>query len=391
MEDINKDEAIRCKQIGEQALKAGDKDRALKFLNKSKSMYSPLTSEVDAIINSIKNQSHNNSNDNNNNNASHSTKSDSSKSHPTASSSTSAHHASSTAKSYTKEQHEEVIKIKKCKTHYEVLGIEKTASEEEIKKAYKKIAFRLHPDKNSAPGAEEAFKKVGAAFACLRDKERRAAYDQYGSDTPQTSSGFRPGRSGTYATYGNGFQQFSDEDFYDLFASVFGAGFAHPDFQMRTRYTQAQYPRRPQQERARAKENPLAPLRNLLPLLLLLLVSLMNFGGSHEPPVFAFQKSLQYPIERTTQTANLPYYVNNAFEVDYSQDSRKLWEVEKQVLQYYAQHLRRECEREVWKQNTAIERAQRLTGDQKEVKLKQANELKKPSCEKLQEIYSVAA
>ena len=68
------------------------------------------------------------------------------------------------------------------KDYYKVLGLEKKASEAEIKKAYKKLAFKYHPDKN--PGdtkAEERFKEISEAYAVLSDKKKRAQYDQFGS------------------------------------------------------------------------------------------------------------------------------------------------------------------------------------------------------------------
>lgn len=51
-----------------------------------------------------------------------------------------------------------IFRIKKCKDYYEILGVEKTATEIELKKAYRKLALQMHPDKNKAPGATEAFK-----------------------------------------------------------------------------------------------------------------------------------------------------------------------------------------------------------------------------------------
>lgn len=72
------------------------------------------------------------------------------------------------APEYTPEQAEAVKKIKKCKDYYEILAITKDASDSEIKKAYKKLALQLHPDKNKCPGAAEAFKAIGSLNIILR-------------------------------------------------------------------------------------------------------------------------------------------------------------------------------------------------------------------------------
>ncbi len=55
------------------------------------------------------------------------------------------------------------------KDYYEILGVQKTASDDDLKRAYKKLALKFHPDKNRAPQATDAFKKISTAFACLSD------------------------------------------------------------------------------------------------------------------------------------------------------------------------------------------------------------------------------
>ena len=80
------------------------------------------------------------------------------------------------------DQEEECRKIIDKKDYYDILGIEKTADETQIKKAYRKLAIKFHPDKNKAKSAEEAFKKVNQAFSVLSDKSKRKNYDMFGTE-----------------------------------------------------------------------------------------------------------------------------------------------------------------------------------------------------------------
>lgn len=72
--------------------------------------------------------------------------------------------------------------VKMGKDYYDVLGIKKGASEDEIKKAYRKQALRYHPDKNKSPGAEEKFKEVAEAYDVLSDPKKKDIYDRYGEE-----------------------------------------------------------------------------------------------------------------------------------------------------------------------------------------------------------------
>jgi molecular chaperone DnaJ len=99
------------------------------------------------------------------------------------------------------------------KDYYEVLGVNKDASEEEIKKAYRKLAMKYHPDRNpDNPKAEEQFKEAKEAYEMLSDDQKRAAYDQYGH------AGVDPSMGGGA---GAGFGGFSDA-FGDIFGDIFG-------------------------------------------------------------------------------------------------------------------------------------------------------------------------
>eukprot|EP00403_Amphidinium_massartii_P016667 CAMPEP_0178428378 /NCGR_PEP_ID=MMETSP0689_2-20121128/30247_1 /TAXON_ID=160604 /ORGANISM="Amphidinium massartii, Strain CS-259" /LENGTH=248 /DNA_ID=CAMNT_0020050149 /DNA_START=18 /DNA_END=761 /DNA_ORIENTATION=+ len=73
--------------------------------------------------------------------------------------------------------------------YYRILGVDKSADDDAIKKAYRKLALRLHPDKCKEPKAEEAFKKVGEAFSVLSDSSKRSQYDRFGADGVREGSG----------------------------------------------------------------------------------------------------------------------------------------------------------------------------------------------------------
>lgn len=101
--------------------------------------------------------------------------------------------------------------------YYEVLGVDKNASSDEIKKAYRKKAMQFHPDRN--PGDKEAeakFKEAGEAYEVLSDEDKRARYDQYGHQGVDPN--FNPGFGG----FGGGFGGFGD--FGDIFGDIFGGG-----------------------------------------------------------------------------------------------------------------------------------------------------------------------
>src|SRR6187200_1786071 len=103
--------------------------------------------------------------------------------------------------------------------YYEILGVPKNASDEEIKKAYRKLAMKHHPDRNQGEdkGAEAKFKEAKEAYEMLSSAEKRAAYDQYGH------AGVDPNMRGPGGAGAEGFGGFA-EAFGDIFGDIFGQG-----------------------------------------------------------------------------------------------------------------------------------------------------------------------
>jgi curved DNA-binding protein len=112
------------------------------------------------------------------------------------------------------------------KDYYKIMGVARDATQDEIKRAYRKLARKYHPDVSKEPNAEVRFKELGEAYEVLKDAEKRAAYDQLGANykggqefrpPPDWNTGFEFSGGGTSG--GDG------ADFSDFFASLFGQGF----------------------------------------------------------------------------------------------------------------------------------------------------------------------
>jgi curved DNA-binding protein len=114
----------------------------------------------------------------------------------------------------------------KYKDYYKILGVERSASEDDIKKAYRKLARKFHPDVSKEKNAEEKFKEVSEAYEVLRDAEKRKAYDTMGSYQPGQDFRPPPGWEQQFHAGGaGGFQDLGDADLFDFLSGLGRGGF----------------------------------------------------------------------------------------------------------------------------------------------------------------------
>lgn len=108
------------------------------------------------------------------------------------------------------------------KDYYKTLGVARNSSQDDIKKAYRKLARKYHPDVSKEPDAEKQFKEVGEAYEVLKDSQKRAAYDQLGAHRPGERFRPPPNWEQQFGRGQGGFAQEPGMDFGDLFSDLFG-------------------------------------------------------------------------------------------------------------------------------------------------------------------------
>ncbi|KAF8575210.1 DnaJ-domain-containing protein [Ramaria rubella] len=397
---MNTDEALKCLKLAQRYRDAKEYASARKFAQKSINLAS--TSEAIkllAVINAEANSSSKSS--------ASSSKASGAESHPSASTthsrstaSSSTSESSSTTKkiTYTDAQVKLVRRVRTCKItdYYEILELEKSCEEADVKKAYRKLALQLHPDKNGAPGADEAFKMVSKAFQILSDPQKRAVFDQSGGDPDSRASGMAsPGMARAFAG-GRQFEgEISPEDLFNMFfgggmggqmggggqfggggfggGPVFTASFGPGGF----RTTRVRPRGAANAANAAEPQSARSLLLQLAPLLILFLFSFLTslpslFTTPSPPdPSFTFSPYPPYISERLTSTLEIPYYVSPA---DFSahpiwatipdshknvakagSSSRQLSQFERSIEKYWHSQMVHKCEREIDVRDRKIE------------------------------------
>ncbi|XP_034838167.1 dnaJ homolog subfamily B member 14 [Maniola hyperantus] len=346
----NKDEAEKCIEVAQNAFAAGNLEKAERFLLKAERLYP--TARAKELLTRVRAGA-----------SGQSTKHNTPPGTPSSEDLRRRKNVNPnpTQREYTTEQLEAVRRVKtKCKDYYEVLCVTKEATDSDIKKAYKKLALQLHPDKNHAPGAAEAFKAVGNAAAILTDPEKRKQYDLRGEE-PQHPTHTH------HQFYARGFE--SDLTAEELFNMFFG-GAAFPGGGPTV------YTRRRAREPEPRDNN--AGLMQMLPVLVLVLLSMMS-GFFISEPVYSLTPTPKYPVPRETVNMKVPYYVKENFHTDYQGSLRRL---EMAIEEEYIVGLRHACQRERNYRDSVAWKARNF-GDPRHHA--DAQRLRMPSCEKLQQ------
>lgn len=311
------------------------------------------------------------------------------------------------APSYTPEMVEIVKQVKKAKDLYGVLGVARDADEDAIKRAYKKLALKVHPDKNTAPGADEAFKRVGKANAILLDPNERANYDRFGEASEHSAASGRGGggmHEAAARQYHHGRQreqEISPEDIFNAFfgqgamggmqgARVFHGSNGRVHFQRGGGAQQQQPPAEMFNENANFAQK----LQGLMPLFLLFIFFASSMFGSTDEQYYALQQSRRHSKMRTTVGWNnvakgLPYFVTDNVDLRLQSNQQLLYEVEINVQN----DLKR-----VWSQNCRIEEQEKQSylsyskiaksKSDKERYLKAHRDFKQPNCENMKNFFS---
>jgi len=366
--ESNKDEADKCINIAERYIQQGNKEKADKFVRKALKLYPSRKSEE--LLKTVIGMSEGGS-----------TTEKTSKEYPEPSND----EATTSCAEYTQDQIDAVKRIRKCKNYYEILGVTKTASEADFKKAYRKLALAFHPDKNKAPGAGEAFKAIGNAYAVMSNPEKKRQYDLYGDEDAMPSRS-RRSNSGFYENDpSHGFQ--GDMTAEEIFNMFFGGGMPGSSVYVRRG---GRWQRQAQQQthehhqgHQHEQQGTVSALFQLLPILFLIVMSLFSSFLVNDP-LYSFDYTNKYSVQRRTSNLRVNYYVKESFHQEFTGSLRRL---EKSIEDDYLSHLKSRCYQEKSYRENLLWQA-RYSGSQN--LFKKAQNYPTPSCNKLEKIYSEA-
>jgi len=237
--------------------------------------------------------------------------------------------------------------------YYDILGVSKTATEDEIKKRYKKLALKLHPDKNRSKQAAEAFKKLAQAFSCLSNKERRQEYDN--QSNMHYEDNINPNDIFDKAAYWEDEEQYEEqyEDRHEEHGDVYNGTNGSSYFWQVTVL--------------------------LLAIGLVFVLKREGYFSWQSERDYSFTKTSTCKYYRITQTAGVEYYVSKKFDEEYSRAS-ELRRVEDEIELRYLDILWKECSEAKDKKGKLEKEKFYAHNSQKEDIEQKIQQLNLPSC-----------
>jgi len=249
----------------------------------------------------------------------------------------------------------EIQRVLRENDYYKLLGVERNFSNEKILiKKYRKLAMKLHPDRNQLPGAEDAFKKISTAYECLKDPPKRRQYDRGGMVNTQVN-------------------RMRTEDIIRMFFEN-GHGFNFPN-QQREEEDLFHEPGRATEQSVWNR------VLSLLPILLILVYSLLpetNMLRPEDP--FSLERTVEYTVARVHSRTEIPFYVNRKFSRQVQNNPDFLRRVEDKVEGKYLRKLAMACKVERAARKNRIAEASEVRGEDMVKSLRDAHEGIDPSC-----------
>ncbi|TVU19026.1 hypothetical protein EJB05_35151, partial [Eragrostis curvula] len=260
---------------------------------------------------------------------------------------------------YTEENIRVVRDIRKKKDYYAILGVERRCSGEEIKKAYRRLSLKVHPDKNKAPGAEDAFKLVSKAFNCLSNDQSRKTYDQTGTIedhefSEQYSNAMRRGPARRRRQARSSFYNEEDFDPDEIFRSFFYGthdNVFHSQNSYRARGADRQRHQQRQEHTVQGASS--INLTTFVHLAVILIIVALAFIPVRRPE-YSLQKTAYFPISKVTEKHGIEYYVSKQeFDQRFPRGGTSRDNIEQHVLKDYKSMLGRYCHVELQRRQWA--------------------------------------
>ncbi|KAH9314189.1 hypothetical protein KI387_022816 [Taxus chinensis] len=338
--ESNKDEALRCINISRRAYEEGDMIRAQRFFRKAKRLYPDL--KVDNLQMALTKDTGNKTTGNGHGTESVCRGMSEEDNVGNVSSENNNNCGCRLRNSSGTIEFSEVVRhIGNTKDYYEILGLERDCSQTEVRKAFRKLSLKVHPDKNKLPGAEEAFKVVSTAFNCLSDPELRKKYDGQSLDEAHNFSydqytgqykprGFSDETCEPSETFTNFFSRMNKKNTRFQRSHFFRTSRASGDVTAAT------------VDRARILH--FVGLIQLLAIVMLVLVNLMP----NAKPSFSMRRDALYQYECLTNHHGVSFFVKNSdFEQRYRPGSYIRKTIDDLVERDYKEILAHNCRVEV--------------------------------------------